>query len=540
LAPLLPGNYGRLQAECSFKYALYDLLLSGFDIYLSDVSLHGRYLCARREVFMKFLFRFIGLLLLFALLLAGLLVVNTLMYAPEPMAKNAVIELDVDIDRVTGNLSRAVQFKTISYSTDVAPDKVAFEGFIDWLAETYPNTHGAMERRLVNGYSLLFKWQGSDASLKPVLLTGHYDVVPVTSDIKTQWSHPPFDGVVADKHVWGRGTLDDKGSVITMFEAAEKLIEEGFSPKRTLYFAIGHDEEIGGNGGAGVIVELLKSNNVQFAWSLDEGSMVLDNIIPGLPYPVASINLAEKGFLNVELVARGKAGHSSMPPKQTAIGAISRAINRLQNAPVPGGLDGVSGDFFDEIGRYFSFGKRIIFANRWLFGPLLERELSKANTTNALLRTTTAPTIISGGVKDNILPAKAVANINFRLHPRDTVESIVAYVVKTIDDENVTVKAKKWANEASSVASHQVDGYKHLAETFKSVYGEVIVLPGLTIAGTDSAHYSKITDNSYRIIPMQVNNEDIAGFHGPNEKLSLINLKRAVTFYHQLIKVAAN
>jgi carboxypeptidase PM20D1 len=397
-----------------------------------------------------------------------------------------------------------------------------------------------MQRQLVNDYSLLFKWQGEDASLKPILLTGHYDVVPVTSDIKTQWAHPPYDGVVADGHVWGRGTLDDKGSVITMFEAVERLVGEGFAPKRTIYFAIGHDEEIGGVNGAGAIVALLKKEGVQFLWSLDEGSMVLDDIIPGLPYPVASINLAEKGFLNIELVAKGKAGHSSMPPRQTAIGSISRAIDRLQNAPVPGGLDGVSSEFFDGLGRYFSFGKRIIFANQWLFGSLLEAELSKANTTNALLRTTTAPTIISGGVKDNILPAQAVANINFRLHPRDTVESIVAYVIKTIDDENVTVKAKKWANEASSVASHQADGYKHLAQTFKSVYGEVIVLPGLTIAGTDSTHYSKIADDSYRIMPMQVTNEDIAGFHGANEKLSLKNLKRAVTFYHQLIKVAAN
>jgi len=371
-------------------------------------------------------------------------------------------------------------------------------------------------------------------------LTGHYDVVPVTSNIETEWDHPPFDGVVADGHVWGRGTLDDKGSVVTMFEAAEKLIGEGYSPRRTIYFAIGHDEEIGGKNGAGAIVEQLKTENVQFLWSLDEGSMVLDNIIPGLPYPVASINLAEKGFLNVKLVAKGKAGHSSMPPKQTAIGAISRAIDRLQNAPVPGGLDGLSGDFFDGVGRYFPFGKRMIFANRWLFGSLLESELSKANTTNALLRTTTAPTIIRGGVKDNILPAGAIANINFRLHPRDTVKSIVAYVKKTIDDENIKVKASKWANEASPVSSHKAEGYRHLAETFKSVFGEVIVLPGLTIAGTDSAHYSKISDDSYRIMPMQVTKEDIAGFHGANEKLSLINLKRAVTFYHQLIKVAAN
>lgn len=489
---------------------------------------------------MKFLFRFVGLLLLFALLLGGVLVANTLMYTPEPMTKNAVIELDVDVDRVAKNLSRAVQFKTISLSYEKELDKAAFDGFIGWLGDTYPKAHGAMERRLIGEYSLLFKWQGLDTSLKPVLLTGHYDVVPVTSDIKTEWAHPPFEGVIGDGHVWGRGTLDDKGSVITMFEAAEKLIAEGFSPKRTLYFAIGHDEELGGTRGAAKIVEQLKNDGVQFLWSLDEGSMVLDDIIPGLPYPVASINLAEKGFLNIELVAKGKAGHSSMPPKQTAIGAISRAIDRLQNAPVPGGLEGVSGDFFDGIGRYFPFGKRIIFANLWLFGPLLENELSKANTTNALLRTTTAPTIISGGVKDNILPAKATANINFRLHPRDTVESIVAYVIKTIDDENVEVKAGSPAKEASSVASDTADGYRHLAETFKSVYGEVIVLPGLTIGGTDSAHYAKISDNAYRIMPMQVTNEDIAGFHGPNEKLSLINLKRAVTFYHQLMKVAAN
>ncbi len=487
---------------------------------------------------MKFAFRFFGLILLAALVVGIVLLVNTLMYNPEPISKTAKVDFDVDIEQVAGHLSKAVQFRTISYSYDKAPDEAAFKGFINWLAETYPKTHATLSRRLINTYSLVYKWPGTDESLKPILLVGHYDVVPVTSNIKTQWTHPPFDGVVADGHVWGRGTLDDKGPVITMFEAVERLIAEGFQPKRTIYLAIGHDEELGGIEGAARIVEKLKEKNVQFLWSLDEGSLVLDNIIPGLPYPVASINVAEKGFLNLELVAKAKAGHSSMPPRNTAIGALSQAIDRLQKAPVPGGLTGVSADFFDGLGRHFSFGKRMAFANLWLFRGLLEDVLSQTNTTNAMLRTTTAPTIISGGVKDNVLPASAMANINFRVHPRDTIESVTQYVRQTIDDENITVTAIKWHTEPSAVSSTDGEGYRNLAATFKSVFGKVIVLPGLTIAATDSVHYSKVADDSYRIMPMQATSEDIEGFHGPNEKLSLVNLKRAVVFYHQLIMSA--
>ena len=480
------------------------------------------------------------LLLLAAIgLLAAVVVFNTLTYGSDEQAADAGEKLEnlpeVNSDRIVRNFARSVTFQTISHQDPAKTDARQFTGFLSWLQEAYPRVYAEMEISYAGGLTPVYKWNGTDPSLKPVSLTGHYDVVPVLPETLGDWTEPPFEGNVSDGFIWGRGTLDDKVAVIGILEAAEQLLEEGFTPKRTFYFIFGHDEEVGGLRGAGNAVQALKAQGVEMEWTLDEGSMVLDGILPGLPKPVASINVAEKGYVTLDLTAKGKGGHSSLPPSETSVGILAKAITSLEDNPVPGGLTDVSAEFFDAVAPGFPFVQRMLFANRWLFGPLLEGELSKGAATNAMLRTTTAPTMLSASLKENVLPANAVATVNFRIHPRDTVEGIVSHVESVVDDDRVQVSVRGKGAEPSSVSRHDVAGFAHLSKTFSEVFGDLTIVPGLTVAATDSRHYCRIAENCYRINPVIFGPDDIPRFHGTNERISVEAATTSVQFYHRLI-----
>lgn len=477
-----------------------------------------------------------GLLLVVVVALAAVVLYRAWSFKPLPQPTVQAADYAVDGAALAQRLSQAVQFATISVQPPAVAEAAPFEGFIAWLETAYPDVHAQMKRERLGGNSLLFTWAGKDATAQPVLLTGHYDVVPVIPGTEKDWKHPPFGGVIADGYVWGRGTLDDKGAIITMLDAATFLLKQGFQPKQTVYFSFGHDEEVSGEHGASAVTAHLKSQNVRLAWSLDEGSFVLDGIVPGIATPTASINVAEKGYLTLELTAKGAGGHSSMPPRETAVGVLANALVKLQQAPVPGGLDGIAADSFNTLARNMSFGMRLLFANQWLFGPLIESQMGKSPATNAMLRTTTAPTMLSGSVKENVLPIEAVGVVNFRLHPRDTVESVVAYVKQTINDERVSIAVRGTASNASPVAGTDTPAFRAMAEAVRRSYGEVVVAPGLTIAATDSKHYGQISDNAYRFNPMLITPQDLTGFHGTNERLSVENLVRATRFYIDLLK----
>lgn len=480
-----------------------------------------------------------GLLLTVVAVLAAVVLYRTYTFTPPVLPAVQASAHTVDGNAVAQRLSQAVQFATVSVQPPAVADPVPFEGFIAWLETTYPEVHAQLKRERLGGNSLLYTWAGRDAAAQPVLLTGHYDVVPVIPGTEKDWKHPPFGGVIADGYVWGRGTLDDKGAIVTMLDAVTFLLKGGFQPKQTVYLSFGHDEEVSGEQGAAAVTEHLRKQNVRLAWSLDEGSFVLDGIVPGVATPTASINIAEKGYLTLELTARGAGGHSSMPPRETAVGVLAAALVKLQGAPVPGGLDGVTRDAFEALARNMSFGMRMLFANQWLFGPLLESQMGKAPSTNAMLRTTTAPTMLSGSIKENVLPIEAVGVVNFRLHPRDTVESVTAYVKKTIDDERVSIAVRGTANNASALAGTDTPVFRAMADAVRRNYGEVVVAPGLTIAATDSRHYGQVSDNAYRFNPMMITPQDLTGFHGTNERLSVENLVRATRFYIDLLKSTA-
>jgi len=471
--------------------------------------------------------------------LVGIILYRTAIFVPPEETKVEPVSQVIDAQLVAAHLSQAVRFATVSQQPPIPTDMAPFDGFIAWLSATYPEVHHGLSREILGGHTVLYKWAGKDAAAKPAMLTAHYDVVPVIPGTEQAWKHPPFAGDIADGYVWGRGTLDDKSAVVTILEAVTYLLKQGYTPQQTIYLSFGHDEEIGGLAGAAAVADHLKAQKVRLAWSLDEGSFVLDGIVPGLPRPVASINVSEKGYLTLNITAHGAGGHSSMPPRETAVGILAQAIVALEKAPLPGGLDGLTGEAFTALARYMSFGKRVLFANQWLFGALIGRELAKSPSTNAMLRTTTAPTMLSGSIKENVLPIEATATVNFRLHPRDTPEQVIEYVKKVIADDRVSVTMLSGVG-ASRVAALDSPAYLAMAKAVRQVFGDVVVMPGITIAATDSKHYEAVSDNAYRFNPMMITSQDLTGFHGTNERLSIENLVRATRFYIDLIKSDAH
>lgn len=472
--------------------------------------------------------------------LVGVLLIRTMAFtAPEIVAEDSVA-IEVDGEQVARHLSEAIQFATISPLAPQRRDPAPFDGFLGWAEATYPEFH-QIEKTVVMEHTVLFKWPGSNPSLKPVLFAGHYDVVPVVPGTEEEWVHPPFGGVIADGYVWGRGALDDKAAVISMMEAATLLLHQGYEPERTLYFSFDHDEEIGGNEGAAGVTALLASQGVQLAWSIDEGGFVMEGVLPGLTQPLATVFVAEKGYLSLVLTAHGDSGHSSMPSRDASVFLLANALTRLRDNKIPGGLDGVALQTMEAVARRSSFMQRLFFANRWLFGGMVEDVLSKEPMSDSFLRTTTAPTMLSAGIKDNVLPGLASATVNFRIHPRDDASSIIEQVKAIIDDERIDVAPLRGGlgSEPSQVASTTSQGFQTIEKAIRRSYDEVIIAPGILPAGTNSKHYETIADDAYRFNILRLEPGAMSGFHGTNEKMSVAFLEEGTAAYVRLITLSS-
>lgn len=470
------------------------------------------------------------------LFLAALLIFRATVYGRVPAPVEPVELVPVEGALVAEHLAAALRIQTISDLDRSQIDLSTFDQFHALLERMYPRLHATLKRERVSDYSLLYTWPGRVAELEPVALLAHQDVVPVDPATLQDWSHPPFDGVVANGSVWGRGALDIKSTVITTMEAVEGLIRAGYQPERTLYLAFGHDEEIGGLQGARCIVNLLESRGVKLAAVLDEGGAVAEGIMPGVSVPVATLGIAEKGHATIELLVEGRPGHSSMPPKHTAIGILSRAITRVEAASMPERMY-MMRLMFVEMAAFMPFSLRLALANPWLFGRMIRNRLSASAQTNALIRTTVATTIIRGGVKDNVLPAQARALINSRLIPGDSSEMVVERLRKIIADEAVQIRLDEESTwEASQVSQVSSPIYENLALTVRQVFPDAVVAPFLLSGATDSRYYTALSPNVFRFSPFKMDGELLKTIHGTNEHISIENLEHMVQFYTQLIK----
>jgi carboxypeptidase PM20D1 len=465
-------------------------------------------------------------LLAILLIVACILLFNTLMLTSKQVAASSIEKLVIS-DAVFQNLSGAIQYPTVSYSEDAIPDSTAFYGFHQFLENTFPLTHEKLTLEKINNYSLLYKWEGRDLSKKPIILMSHQDVVPVDQPTLKDWEAGPFEGKITDTHIIGRGTLDDKSSLMALMESVEKLLQESFTPAQTIYLAFGHDEEVGGPNGAGKIAAYLKEKGIQAAMTLDEGGFLAENMIPGINADVAMVNLAEKGFASFRLIVETRGGHSSSPPRENTIGMLAQAIVDLENNQLPYKLVEPVNYQFEYMGAELPFFKKLAFANPWMFkGAILEGLNS---------HTTTAPTIISGGVKNNVIPTVAEATINFRILPGETIESVKQHVENTINDK-VKVEAVGFLTNPSPVSGIDSEAFRSLEKTIRSVFPGAVVVPGLIGGGTDARYFYDVSDDVYRFYPIRLGPDSMSMFHGIDEKISKENYKEIIEFTYHLIK----
>ena len=438
--------------------------------------------------------------------------------------------------KVADKLAKLVQYRTISYNDAADFDDAEFQGLCKELETLYPECHRVMTKESFNDYTLLYLWEGSNPALEPAVMIAHYDVVPV--DDEGEWTHPPFSGDIADGFIWGRGTIDIKNQICAVMEACENLIAGGFQPERSVYLAWGGDEEVSGPRGARVIAAELEKRGVHFAFLMDEGGAISPDQLAMVKKPVALIGVEEKGIVNLRLSCTGKTGHSSMPPAHTAIGILSEAVRRVENNPFPARLTAGTEGLFKAIAPHCGGIYKIIFGNLGLFGGLLKKFLSSADTTNAMIRTSQSVTIIKGGYRENVLPDRAECNINFRILPGESIASVKARIERVVGNPEVKVEINTDVNPNEPIMSKSLDTpfFKSVCDAVEKVYPDAIAAPYLVMGGTDSKNYENITDNIFRFSPMLLDRKEMGGMHGVNERISIENLGNMVAFYDEILK----
>ncbi len=465
-------------------------------------------------------------LLVLLVIIAAVLLFNTFSLSSKQVEPGKLTEVNFS-DQIFENLSRAIQFETISFNEDIEPDSAEFFGFHRFLEETYPLAHQNLALTKINTYSLLYEWSGSDPSLKPIIFMSHQDVVPVDEPTISQWEAPPFSGEITATDIIGRGTLDDKGTLLGVFESIEKLISEGFIPKRTIYIASGHDEEIGGANGAKLIAEYLKESGVNAAMAIDEGGFLAEGLVSEIEPTIAVINLSEKGYASYKLSVETRGGHSSAPPRENTIGILAQAIVDLEENQRPYRMVDPLDDQLEFMGPELPFLGKVVFANPWLFESMILEGLNA--------HTTTAPTIIGGGVKDNVIPTLAEATVNFRILPGETIESVKEHIEATVSDK-VKVELKGFATNPSPVSGIDSEAFQILQKTIRSQFPESVVVPGMIGGGTDARYFYDIADDVYRFYPIRMDSTALTRFHGIDEKISKENYREVVEFCYHLIK----
>lgn len=454
---------------------------------------------------------------------------KTAHYEPEP-ATTSQLE----------KLAAAVRIPTVSHYDDSLNDLENYRKFQDFLVAAFPLFHRTAERIVLSDYAVIYKWKGQNdefsAEFPPVLLAAHYDVVPAD---ESKWSHRPFAAEISDGYLWGRGTLDTKNTLMASLEAAERLCEEGFVPQRTVFFAFGGDEEISGERGACRSADWFAGQSITFDWLWDEGAITADGIMPGIDRKLSLLGTAEKGQVNILLTAKSAGGgHAAMPPGLTATGRIARAVARIEARPFPLRWLKTTRTFFSRMACAGGPAYRIVLSNLWLTGGLIKFLMSKTPSTAAMFRTTCAPTMISGSSKENVLADEAIAVVNVRILPGDTVEKVIARLRKVIADDKVAVAVKNDndADEPVFESSIKSEGYGILEESILEVIPDSVVLPYLATTASDSRHYADCCRNIYRYAPMILNQAELDRIHSVDERISPENYGLGIKCYKTVMR----
>ena len=456
--------------------------------------------------------------------------VRTLRFTPKPQPRLSQEEVSFDRDAAVDALAQLVRCKTVSYNDHSLEDEEEFQKLISLLPRLYPNVMETCEFRQLPDRALLLRWPGKNPG-DPAVMMAHYDVVPVNEEA---WDKPPFEGILEDGVLWGRGTLDTKVTFNGILSAANHLIARGFRPERDVYFAFSGGEEVNGLG-APNIVAWFREQGIQPALVVDEGGAVVENVFPGVKVPCGLIGIAEKGMMNARFRARSQGGHASAPKPHTPVGVLSAACKRVEDHPFKAHIQGPAAQMFDTLGRYSTPLYRVIFANLWCFGWLLDLMARKSGgEMNALLRTTVAFTQMQGSSARNVIPPEATMVANMRLNPSDSVASALDYLKKTVANDAVEITALE-SFEPSPVSETGCAAWDKVAASVAETWRGCVVAPYLMVQCSDSRHYGSISNHVYRFSAMDLTAEERATIHGNNERIRVETAAKAVEFYIRLL-----
>lgn len=505
------------------------------------------------------------IILILPLVIIAIVIIKTLTYPfaipHEPYNQNSEPEIDIKItDKAIYRFSQGIKIPTVSDGDRLAFNFEPFDRFKSYLRSEFPIVYSHAGHYEVNEYGLVFRWKGKNSDLKPILFLSHMDVVPpgdapvkntTTNDVfnpentplpavmevAKEWEYGPFSGAVANGRIYGRGTLDMKGMLFAIMESTTQLMENGFTPERDIYLAFGFDEEVGGAEGAAKIAEDFKNKGIEFETVYDEGGVVLENgSAPGINSEVALIGTAEKGFLTVKIKVNGMGGHSSMPPIESAIGKAAIIMRRLEDKQMKPFINPLIGDFFKNVGGSMSFASRMAIANQWLLSSVLLGKLTKNNSTNSLVRTTTALTMMKGSDAANVLSPQVEFVVNFRTLPGNTIEEVREHIKKACEGFDVELEEIHNPKDASKVSPTNHRGYAIMEETIKKLFPKAIITPYLTIARTDAVKYEIVSDHVYRFMPVKINRAEQGSIHNTNEYISIENFGRMIAYFKSVMQ----
>ncbi|MGU3373495.1 M20/M25/M40 family metallo-hydrolase [Chryseobacterium sp. M5A1_1a] len=494
------------------------------------------------------------------IILAAVLLIKTYTY---PFKKNATATGEgwkpVKNDSAVMRFSGGLKIPTVSTGSLGEFDYAPFGQFKEYLKNSYPLVYQHTEYIEVNQYGLVYRLKGSNSGFEPILFLSHMDVVPPgDADIKNNeenifrpddkplepvskvaedWDYAPFSGIVANGRIYGRGAIDMKGMLFSLMESMNNLIKNKQIPQRDIYLAFGFDEEVGGQKGAIQIANYFKKKGLKFDAVYDEGGLIMrKGNVAGVDADVAVVGCAEKGFLSAKIKVKGLGGHSSMPPMESAIGKAAVIMQRLEDDQMKPVITPLIKEFFNNIGGAMPFTTRLALANQWLLKPVLISQLTKNNTTNALVRTTTALTMMKGSDGTNVLSPEVEFVVNFRLLPGNTVKDVREHIANATKGFDVEVEEIDNTREASAVSPTNTKAYKLIEAGVKEIYPEAIVSPYLTMAGTDAGKYEIVSKNVYRFMPIKINSSEQQSIHSTNEYLSIENYMKMIHYFEYVMK----
>lgn len=504
----------------------------------------------------KLLLAILGILII----VVAVLLVKTYTY---PFKKNTAVTSEgwkpVKNDSALMRLSGGIKIPTVSTGSLGEFNYAPFDNFKKYLKTSYPLVYQNTENTEVNTYALIFRLKGSDSSLEPILFLSHIDVVPPgDADVKSKeqnifrpddkplppiskvaedWDFEPFSGNVANGRIYGRGAIDMKGMLFSLMESMNTIIKNKTIPKRDIYLAFGFDEEVGGQKGAMQIADYFKKKGLKFDAVYDEGGLIMQKgNVAGIDSDVAVVGCAEKGFLSAKIKVKGLGGHSSMPPMESAIGKAAVIMQRLEDHQMKPTITPLIKNFFDNIGEAMPFSSRLAISNQWLLKPLLLSQLTKNNTTNALVRTTTALTMMKGSDGTNVLSPEVEFVVNFRLLPGDTAKEVREHIAKVTEGFDVEVEEIDNTREASAVSPANKKAYQLIEAGIKEINPGAIVTPYLTMAGTDAYKYQIVSKNIYRFMPIRINSSEQQSIHSTNEYISIENYLKMIHYFEYVMK----